>query len=129
MVQGFSAAFAATVQNSHTAVVVIQLIQNGKVVGTIYPHAGSVNADRLAGQMRTIQFELVDTDGTLTPTGMGSLLAPFGTRVQIYRGVRIKNVETLSAVYGGANSWLPQTPTGDMNGVVVGASGSLTLGA
>jgi hypothetical protein len=126
--QGFTAEFAQTVQQSHTAVVLAEVIQNGKVVATLDVHAGSVQADRTAAQLRTMQFEIVDPTGNLTPTGMSSLLAPFGTRIQLYRGVRIKNVETLSAVYGGANSWLPQT-TGDMNGVVVGASGSLTLGA
>lgn len=126
--QGFSDEFAETVQGSHTAVLVVQLIQNGKVVAMVQPHAGSVSADRTAAQLRTIQFEVVDQDGTLTPTGMGSLLAPFGTRVQVYRGVRIDNTETLSAVYGGANSWTPQTPTGEMTGVKIDGSGNLVLG-
>lgn len=126
--QGFSNAFAATVQNNHTAVVVVQAVQNGKVVATLPVHAGSVTADRTAAQLRTFQFELVDTDGTLTPTGMTSLLAPFGTRVQLFRGVRIKNVETISAIYGVTNSWTPQTPTGEMNGVKVDGNGDLALG-
>lgn len=125
--QGFSAEFAETVQQSHTAVVLCQAIRDGKVVATLPVHAGSITADRTAAQLRTIQFELVDTDGTLTPTGMSSLLAPFGTRVQLYRGVRLKNVETLSAVYDTANPWTPQT-AGDMNGVKIDAYGNLALG-
>jgi hypothetical protein len=126
--QGFTAEFAETVQRSHTAVVLAEVIQNGKVVATLDVHAGSVNADRTAAQLRTMEFEVVDRNGTITPSGMTSLLAPFGTFIQLYRGVRIKNVETLSAVYGvGANSWTPQS-TGDMNGVTKGADGSLVLG-
>lgn len=127
--QGFSLDFAETYLNDHTAVVLVNVIRNGKVVATLEVHAGSVNADRLGAQLRTMQFEIIDRDGTLTPTGMSSLLAPFGTRVQLYRGLRINNVETLSAVYGGGNSsWTPQTPTGVMNGVKIDGSGSLILG-
>jgi hypothetical protein len=125
--QGFTPEFAEAVQRSHTAVVLAEVIQNGKVVATLDVTAGSVQADRTAAQLRTMEFEIVDRDGTLTPTGMSSLLAPFGTRIQLYRGVKIKNVETISAVYGGANSWTPQT-TGDMNGTKTDGSGNLVLG-
>jgi Na+-translocating ferredoxin:NAD+ oxidoreductase RnfC subunit len=58
---------------------------------------------------------------------MTSLLAPFGTRVRLFRGVRIKNVETLSAVYDAVNPWTPQT-SGEMNGVKIDAYGNLALG-
>lgn len=126
--QGFSAEFAQTVQQSHTAVVLVQAIQNGKVVAELDVVAGSVNADRTAAQMRTMQFELVDRTGTLTPTDITSLLAPFGTRVQLYRGVRIRNIEAISAIYDAANPWTPQTPVGDMNGVKIDAYGNLALG-
>lgn len=126
--QGFTAEFAETVQRSHIAIALAQVIQNGKVVATLDVTAGSVNADRTQGQLRTMQMEIVDPTGTLTPTGMTSLLAPFGTRIQLYRGVRIKNVETISAVYDAANPWTPQTPTGDMNGVKIDAYGNLALG-
>lgn len=126
--QGISLEFAETYLKSHTAVVLANVIKNGKVVATLEVTAGSVMADRTQAQLRTIQFEIIDRDGTLTPTGMSSLLAPFGTRVQLYRGLRIRNVETLSAVYGGGNSsWVPQS-TGVMNGVKVDGSGSLVLG-
>lgn len=125
--QGFSLQFAEAIQHSHTAVVIVQIVQNGKVVATLDVVAGSVNADKTAAQMRTIQFEIVDRDGTMAPTGMGSLLAPFGTRVQLYRGVRIRNVQTISAVYDAANPWTPQS-TGDMNGVKIDAYGNLALG-
>jgi hypothetical protein len=128
-VQGFSADFTATIQESHTAVVAAQAIQNGKVVADLEVHAGSVSADRTAAQMRTFQFEVIDRDGTLTPDNMTSLLAPFGTRIQLYRGVRIKNVETQSAFYDAAHPWTPRTLTGQMVSVKLDPSdGSLTLG-
>lgn len=126
--QGISSDFATTVQKPHTAVVAAEAIQNGKVVADLEVHAGSVTADRTAAQMRTMQFEIIDRDGTLAPEGMTSLLAPFGTRIQLYRGVRIKNVEVRSAVYNVANPWTPQTPTGDMNGVTIDGGGNLVLG-
>lgn len=126
--QGFSLDFAETYLNDHTAVILVNVIRNGKVVATLEVHAGSVTADRTGAQLRTMQFELIDRDGTLTPTGMSSLLAPFGTRVQLYRGLRIKNVETVSAVYGAGNSsWAPQS-TGVMNGTRIDQSGNLILG-
>jgi hypothetical protein len=127
-VQGFSSDFATTIQTPHTAVVAAEAIQNGKVVADLEVHAGSVTADRTAAQMRTMQFEIIDRDGTLTPDGMTSLLAPFGTRIQLYRGVRIKNVAVQSAVYNAANPWTPRTSTGVMSGVRIDANGNLVLG-
>jgi hypothetical protein len=127
-VQGISSDFATTIQQSHTAVVAAEAIRNGKVVADLEVHAGSVTADRTAAQMRTMQFEIIDRDGTLTPDGMTSVLAPFGTRIQLYRGVRIKNVQVQSVVYNAANPWTPKTLTGDMNGVTIDGNGNLVLG-
>lgn len=126
--QGISSDFETTVQKPHTAIVAAQAIQNGKVVANLELHAGSVTADRTAAQMRTMQFEIIDRDGTLAPEGMTSLLAPFGTRIQLYRGVRVKNVAVQSAVYNAANPWTPRTSTGVMNGVKIDAAGNLVLG-
>lgn len=126
--QGTSNAFTAAIQKPHTAVVAAEVIQNGKVVADLEVYAGSITADRTAAQMRTMQFEIIDRDGTLAPTGMTSLLAPFGTRIQLYRGVRIKNVAVVSAIYNAANPWTPQTSTGVMSGVKIDSSGNLVLG-
>ena len=127
--QGRSAEFDSTIQKSHTAVVGAHVIQNGNVVKDLEVHAGSVTADRTAAQMRTFEFEVIDRDGTLTPTGMTSTLAPFGSRVQLERGVRIKNVEVQSVMYPIGDSWTPDTLTGQMVSVKIDLSdGSLTLG-
>jgi hypothetical protein len=128
-VQGISADFAAAIQKSHTAVVAAQVIQDGKVILTLEPVAGSVTADRTAAQMRTFQFEVIDRDGTLSPTEMTSPLAPFGSRIQLYRGVRLKGNTLESALYPFENAWTPQTPTGQMVSVKLApGDGSLTLG-
>lgn len=123
-----SAAFAATALHNHTAVILVEVIQNDKIVAILEVIAGSVSADRTAAQMRTMQFEIIDRDGTLTPSGMSSLLAPFGTRVQISRGVRINNVLILEAIYDVSHPWTPQTPTGVMNGTKIDGFGNLVLG-
>lgn len=127
--RGRSTAFDDTIQKSHTAVVAADLIQDGGVTAKLEVHAGSVTADRTAAQMRTFEFEIIDRDGTLTPTGMTSPLAPFGSRVQLYRGVRIKNEAVQSVMYPSVDSWTPRTLTGQMVGLKIDPSDrSLTMG-
>lgn len=128
--QGRSAEFDATVSKPHRAVPGCDVIQDGKVVDQLAVHTGAVTADRTAAQMRSFEVELVDPDGTRTPEGMSSMLAPFGTRIQLYRGVRISNVEVQAAFYGSATSW---APSGNSTGVLCStlidpSDGSLTLG-
>jgi|SRR5882757_2834732 len=128
--QGFTLEFAAAVNEPHIAIVVAQLSYgSGIPTRQLEVHAGSVLADRLAGQMRTIQIELIDRDGTLTPTGMTSQLAPFGARVTLRRGIRIPNEAIVGRLCDATNSWLPVTATGQMACVKVdSADGGLTLG-
>jgi hypothetical protein len=85
--QGVSAAYIATQQTSHTAVVsAIVLTLDGKIIINLEPHAGSVTSDRTAAQLTTFEFEIIDRLGVLAPTSMTSLLAPFGALVQVLRG-------------------------------------------
>lgn len=126
--EGRSSAFDETVQGSHTAVSGASIIQNGKVVGNLEIFSGSVSADRTAAQMRSFEVDAVDRHGTLIPTDMRSTLAPFGTRIQLYRGVRIKATQTVGVMHNAANPWTPQTPIGVMNGVKIDTDGGLILG-
>lgn len=126
--QGRSPEFDATARKPHTAVSQVDVIQNGQVVDHLHVHAGVVTADRTAAQMRTFQVEVSDPKGTLTPEDMTSRLAPFGTRVQIWRGVRVRNTETLTSIYNEVNPWTPLTLTGVMNGVKIDNDGGLILG-
>lgn len=125
--QGRSSAFDATAKKPHQAISRVDVIRNGKVVDRLDVHAGAVTADRTAAQMRSFQVEVSDPTGTLTPEGMSSELAPFGTRVQIWRGVRIKSTETADVLYNAAFSWAPLS-TGVMNGVKIDTDGGLILG-
>lgn len=124
--QGHSSGFAQTVRKSHTAVCQVDAIQDGKVVQQLAVHAGSVTADRTAAQMRSFDVEVSDPTRTLTPAGMTSLLAPFGTRLQLWRGVRLVDSETRAALHNTADTWAVNT--GVMDGVTVGPDGSLVLG-
>ncbi len=127
--QGYSPELADTIQHSHTAVIAADLIQGGSVTRKLEAHAGSVTADRTAAQMRTFEFEIIDRDGTLTPVDMTSPLAPFGSRIQLYRGARIRNEAVQSVMYPSMNSWTPNTLTGQMVSVKIDPNdGSLTMG-
>ena len=127
--QGRSAAFDATVVNSHVAVQAVELIQDGKVVLQPQVHSGSVTADRTQDQMRSMEVELSDPTGTLTPVDMNSLVAPFGTRMQLFKGVRIRNVDTRAVFYGTQRAWTPTgNSTGVLNGVKVDGTGAISLG-
>lgn len=128
--QGVSAAYIATQQTSHTAVVsAIVLTLDGKIIINLEPHAGSVTSDRTAAQLTTFEFEIIDRLGTLAPTSMTSPLAPFGALVQVFRGVRNKSADIQIVVYNQVNPWTPQTAAGTMNSVKINSfDGSLTLG-
>lgn len=128
--QGISAAYIATMQSSHTAVVAASVVTlDGKTILKLEPHAGSVTADRTAAQLRTMEFEIIDRLGTLAPTSMTSPLAPFGALVLLERGVRNKSENITSVVYNQTNTWTPQTPIGTLTSVKINPfDGSLTLG-
>lgn len=127
--RGTSPDFDAAVTHSHTAISQVDVIQNGKVIRSLAVHSGSVKADRTAAQMRSFDVEVSDPDGTLTPNGISAMLAPFGTRLQIYRGVRIENVQTVVSFHNTKASWDVVTTFGQLNGVVGDPStGALRLG-
>lgn len=128
--QGRSPEFDATVSKPHTALQQVDVLQNGKVVDRLLIHAGSVTADRTAAQMRTFEVEVADPKGTLAPEGMASELAPFGTRVQLYKGARISNVQVQAVFYGTTTSWVPSgASAGALVSTLVDPSdGSITLG-
>ncbi len=91
-----SAAFRAAIRESHTAVVVVEVLRDGEVVegGTLtaYPTAtaisGTVTLDSRAASRGRFELVVVD-DGTLgmVPTVATSLLAPYGNEVRIRRGL------------------------------------------
>jgi len=127
-VQEHSAEMDAALRNSHTAVSRADLLYDGRIIRHLETYAGSVTADRTAAQMRSFAIDIIDRDGTLTPTDMTSDLAPFGSRIQLYRGVRLVNVETVGAQYDAAHPWTPTTPSGSMTGTKIDTDGGLVIG-
>lgn len=127
--RGTSDAFDAAVVTSHQAISRVDVVRDGKVIRQLAVHSGSVKADRTAAQMRSFDVEVSDPDGTLTPDGISAVLAPFGTRLQLYRGVRIENVQTQVAHYDTASSWTVTSTFGQLNGCVGDPiTGALRLG-
>jgi len=127
--QAHSPELEAAVSASHTAVCRVDVIQNGQVVAQLNAHAGQVTADRTNAQMRNFDVEVSDPTGNLTPQGMASLLAPFGTRLQLFRGTQITDVNTNVQFANTQSAWAVTTVFGTMNGTVGDATdGSLRLG-
>lgn len=127
--RGSSRKFQQKVVTSHTAISRVDVVRDGRVIRQLDVHAGSVTADRTAAQMRNFDVEVSDPTGELTPDGMASLLTPFGTRLQLWRGVRLDDVDTREFYADSANAWTPVTDQGQMCGVVVDpVTGELMLG-
>lgn len=128
--QAHSPEFDAAIVKPHTALQQVDVLRDGKVVDQLAIHSGSVSADRTAAQMRSFEVEVSDPNGTLTPSGMTSALAPFGTRIQLYKGVRISDVQVQAVFYGTLASWMPSgMSTGTLSSTLVDPSdGAITLG-
>jgi hypothetical protein len=117
--------FQTTVQGSHQSVCRVDIIQNGSVVMQLPIVDGSVTADRTAAQMRQFDATLGDPDGSLTPADMSAVLAPFGTRAQIWRGVRIVDVQSVQDIDNSAATFSEGTNNGTVSDPT---TGNLILG-
>ena len=123
--QATSSAFQTAVQGSHQSVCLVNVIQNGKVVSTLDVYDGSVSADRTAAQQRRFTASVGDPDGELTPADISSMLAPFGTRLQLFRGIRLASVATVSRLDHTVATW----SEGTNNGTIADpTTGDLILG-
>lgn len=118
---GTSDAFKQLVQTSHESVAEVDIIQSGKVVATLEPFDGHANADGTAAQMRSCTVSLADPTGKLTPVDAAALLAPFGTRMLLKRGIRIPGSQMISQSDSGANG-------GFSTGTNIGAVADPTTG-
>jgi hypothetical protein len=122
-VQPTSLAFQTAVMGSHHAVCVVRIIQKGQIVMDLPIFDGQVTADRTSAQMRSFTAQVGDPDGSLTPEDMTGLLAPFGTMAQIFRGVRIFDIDAVSRLDNSPSTW----GQGTNNGTTTDASGALAL--
>lgn len=121
---GTSDGFQEQVKQSHVSVAKVEVVQNGAVVLTLAVHSGQVDADRTAAQLRRFDAQVADPDGTLTPAGVRDVLAPFGTLVRPYRGVRVPDIAESDATFVAQADWL----TGTSMSTVATVGGALQLG-
>lgn len=121
---------AAAVQNSHTAVCRVDIVQDGKVIGQLDDvFGGQAVSDGTAAQRTQWEVYVADPDGTLAPDGMESALAPYGTRLQLWRGARLQDVDLRRRQHNTAASWQTYTEFGLNSGTVGSASdGALVMG-
>lgn len=122
---GISEEFARAVAGPHEHVALVEVVRDGAVVRTLAVHAGSVDADRSNRILRRFAAAVADPDGELTPEGIRDLLAPFGTVLRIYRGVRIPVVAAVRDVDDTQAEWAAGTRVNTVTNV----SGELVLGS
>lgn len=116
--------FADEVRRPHMSVARVEVVRDDSVVRTLAVLAGSVEADRSGRILRRFSASLADPTGELTPSGIRDLLAPFGTILRMYRGVRIPVVNTTTQITDSAAQW----GLGTRVGTIAHASGDLVLG-
>jgi hypothetical protein len=127
-VRGHTDRFAQAVRKSHVAVARVDVISDDKVVAQLDVHGGEVTRDRTRSNPTDFEIDVVDRDGTLTPEDMTSLLSP-GTRLQLWRGVRLEDVDLRVQVNSTTEGWsVSNLSTGVMNSVTTNSGGELTLG-
>ena len=119
-----SDAFADQVRRPHTSVARVEVVRDGSVVRTLAVLAGTVEADRSGRILRRFSASVADPTGELTPSGIRDLLAPFGTVLRMYRGVRIPVVNSTTQLTNTTAEWA----LGTHAGTIAHASGDLVLG-
>lgn len=91
--------FRVAVGESHTRVSRLVILRGGSAeAGVVYPSSGSVTADLDASPARQLDAVVPNPDGVLTPTGTGSLLAPWSAWCRAESGVRFAD---------GSVEWVP----------------------
>lgn len=119
--QPTSAAFQAAVQGSNQSVAQVNIIQDNKIVMIVAAFDGSVTADGTAANQRTCAVMVGDEDGSLTPADISAVTAPFGTRMQILRGVTIEAEAAVVDLDNSVPSWAEGTNNGTIGDPTTGA--------
>jgi hypothetical protein len=87
--QSVSANFLAAVKGSTKPVFYADLWKNNNFIATLPLEEGSVSFDQDSDVQSTASLVVLDNDGTLTPTSMGSNLTPFGSVINIRAGFKL----------------------------------------
>lgn len=80
--------FVAALRKSHSVYEYVDVLGNNDETVRLHVTVGSVTADRSAQYRRSAQITCFDPDGTLTPSDATDLLAPFGTQIMPYKGIK-----------------------------------------
>lgn len=95
--QTVSSNFLAAVKGSNTPIFYADLWRDSVLVTSLNVVDGSVRYDSTSNVQGTASLTVMDVDGTLTPTSMGSTFTPFGAQINIRAGFKIgQTVETVS---------------------------------
>lgn len=86
--QQVSADFLAEIRRDHVVYSYADVITPTGQTTRLQVMAGSVDVDRTADVRRRAQLTIVDSDHVFTPLNAQSALAPFGSMLKVYRGVR-----------------------------------------
>ncbi len=103
--QSSSEQYDELVSGPHEAICRAEVERDGQVIQTLDVVDGSVDADRSALNLRRFTASVIDVDGDLTPADVHDLLAPFGTQMRLYRGVRIKSSANINDVRDSDAEW------------------------
>lgn len=116
--------FADEVRRPHSSIARVEVVRDDVVVRTLAVLSGTVEADRSGRILRRFSASVADPTGELTPAGIRDLLAPFGTIVRMYRGVRIPVINMTTQITDSTAQW----DAGTKAGTIASASGDLVLG-
>lgn len=119
-----SEAFKRVVQRPHTSVGRLDVVENGVVLASLYPHSGDVTVDRYSQIRSRLSCRVADPKRRLTPLGMRDLLAPFGRLLKLFSGVLIPGVEHVTNRVDTQAGWTACTRVG----TVAASDGALVLG-
>lgn len=90
--------FLEQIRRSHTVVSYVEIRSPSQEVFRLPAIGGSVQVDVTSSVRRSCTVSCIDTDGTLTPTGVDSIMTPYGTEIRPYRGVRYDDDGTVEVV-------------------------------
>jgi hypothetical protein len=119
-----SPAFADQVRRPHTSIARVEVVRDDVVVRNLAVLSGTVEADRSGRILRRFSASVADPMVEFTPAGIRDLLAPFGTILRMYRGVRIPVVNVTTQITDSTAQW----NAGTKSGTIAAASGDLELG-
>lgn len=86
--------FLAEIRKSHTVYSYVDILSADQQSFRLVATGGEVQIDRTAAVRRTCTVDCIDPTGQLTPDALSSILAPGGSELRAYRGVRYSDGTT-----------------------------------